>query len=102
MPLAEKRGSLLPRARKALSPPNLVKTTGVAFIARHQVFAPDAEPTRNPDIDRLGFGQRVRQALGRDDTFGVLNFKHVTPHGKITLDLDSLFVPLIIRNQAIS
>ncbi len=45
------------RCWKACPFPDLVETPGVAGVAGSDVFATDAEPAGDPDIDRVLLGQ---------------------------------------------
>ncbi len=60
--LAEKLQRLVPAAGKALLFPDLIEPARIAPVADEEVFAPDAEPARDPDIDGVGLRE---PALGR-------------------------------------
>lgn len=55
--LVKKLERLGPAAREPLLLPDLVETPRIAAVARQNVLAADAQPSRDPDIDGVGLGQ---------------------------------------------
>lgn len=81
-------GGLASARRKTLAPPDLIKPAAVATIAIEQVFLPDSQPTRDPDVDGIGFGQR---AYDRPDGLAGAFRLALVGHACLTLDLNWLF-----------
>lgn len=49
---------LRPAVRKPHTLPDFIEAPGIAGVALDQVLAPHAKPARDPDVDRILFGQR--------------------------------------------
>jgi len=56
MQLCEQRPRLDPAACETLAFPDLVQPAWVAAVAIEEVLAPNAQPARNPNVDRICFG----------------------------------------------
>ena len=52
----KQRSRLRPAVGEALSFPDLVKPARIAAISLEEVLAPNAQPARDPNIDRISFG----------------------------------------------
>ena len=63
MAFVEYSQGLGPAARKAFFLPDLVQPAGITAVADQQVLAPDAEPARDPDVDRIRLGKRSLHGL---------------------------------------
>lgn len=57
----------------ALTLPNFIESSRVTLVAAQDVNAPDAQPARNPDVDRIFFGEG---ALGLIDLGWLQKLEH--------------------------
>jgi hypothetical protein len=64
-PSLEKLHRLVPAAGESVFLPDLVKPPRVAAVALDQITSPHLEPTRDPDVDGVGLGQRAALNGGR-------------------------------------